>query len=83
MNCMTMFAVFVEFGALVYHTYALIRHLCREWGPKFMHLRNKLNESMNKLFHIFLNILKDSTSDWSFNFVLLFIILCWVDVHIL
>jgi hypothetical protein len=78
-----MFAVFIEFGALVFHTYALIRHLCRGWGPEFVHLRYKLNESMNKLFHTFLDVVTDSTSDWSLNFELLFIILYWVDVHIL
>jgi len=47
---MAMFAVFIEFGAHVFHTYALIRHLCRGWGPEFLRLRYKLNKSMNKLF---------------------------------
>jgi hypothetical protein len=50
MNYMTMFAVFIEFIALVFQTYALIRHWCRGWGTEFLRLKYKLKEFMNKLF---------------------------------
>ena len=42
--------MFIEFSALVFHTYALIMHWCRGWGTEFVRLKYKLKESMNKLF---------------------------------